>query len=388
MDTKQVVKDIINTNDPNLDTGEGSGLNDILIKPLSTVLGYYENTLGDLQNSMTISDPTLMSDDEMDALASNYLLTRREGNKATGYAKIAFKRATTFTLSANTAMTTTEGKVFYTTQQYSIGSSQMTLNVEAGNYNTGAIPVIAEDEGDDYTIGPDELNGITNATFDYVKVWNPAAFTKGVEKETNQELYDRIVDNYTNEAALSETSYTKILGKHYTFKKISIKGYDDSEMHRDIVYGGVNLDTYVKLDYYGKLRGYSESPYNENIAGTFVISGEEPPNISNVALSEFTTDTYTSIYKLNNGLSAISGSVNLLNETFSGLEIDETWVKSDAQFGYGVLKHPNEITLSNSEAKLGLLPEEVDASELNVGFADVQKIKIRVENILTEADTK
>jgi hypothetical protein len=381
MNSIKLIKDIIKNSDPDLDISEGSGLNDILIKPLSTIMGYYHTKLGALEQSLTLQDIENMSEDELDALASNYLITRRTGNRSTGYVKISFDYARSLTLPINTKFSTASGKIFNTTRQYSISISQMTFNSQGGYYQTGAIAVEADEEGEDYTIGPNEINQIVGVDFDYVKTWNPSSFSRGEDSETNLEVYNRVLESATNETAMSELSIKKILGKSYTFKDITVKGYGDEEMLRDLKFIGVDFATYVKLDFFGKQRGFYEPPYNENIAGAFVVSGQEPPEISNVSLNELSNTAYQALYKKDNGLAANTSSLNVLDETFSGQEINQSWIKSDATLGKGVLKHPLEIQLDNETVRLGLEPHEVTATEVNVNIEEVQKITEEVNQL-------
>jgi hypothetical protein len=41
----------------------------------------------------------------------------------------------------------------------------MTFNSQGGYYQTGAIAVEADEEGEDYTIGPNEINQIVGVDF-------------------------------------------------------------------------------------------------------------------------------------------------------------------------------------------------------------------------------
>ena len=215
MDTKQLVKNIITQIDPDIDTSEGSGVTDILINPLGNVLSYYQTILQELENFLSVVDLTTLSETDLDAIASTFLLTRRSGALATGYVKIGFSSAINLTVQKGQQFQTSDGKVFQTTREYSITANQMSLNVENNYFITGAIPVEAMGAGDDYTIGPDEINEVVSPTFTYLKVFNPNSFSRGVDDETNEAFYERLVDSATSDTSLSKLSFKKIISDHY-----------------------------------------------------------------------------------------------------------------------------------------------------------------------------
>jgi hypothetical protein len=378
----EIIKKIIKENDSNIEVGEGSGVNDLLIKPLSSVFSYYHNKVSDIEDFIVFKDPSNVSNDVMDALASNFLLSRKEGNVSRGYVKISFEKPQSLTLPKNTKFSTSDGKIYNSSKQYSITKSQMSANLENSLYLTGLIAVEAEEAGEDYTIRTNEINEIVDASFNYVSVWNPSNFSKGEDSETNEELYNRILLSVTNETASSETSVKNILGKSFEFKDLSIKGFGDEEMLRDIVYSGIEFDSYVKLDLFGKRNGFSTNPHNENISGFFTFSGIEPPDITSVTLSELSDSQYQALYKKDNGLSANVGSLKIVDDDFSDPSISSNWTRSDSKTGYGVLRHPDEINLENSSIQLGLQTGEVSSSEINVSYTEVKSISDDMKNLV------
>lgn len=354
MDTKQLVKNIITQNDPDIDVSEGSGITDILINPLSNVLEYYQTILQELENFLSIVDLTTLSKEDLDAIASTFLLIRRSGSLATGYVKIGFSSATNLTIQKGQQFKTSDGKVFQTAREYSITASQMSLNVENNYYITGSIPIEAMNSGDDYTIGPDEINEIVNATFTYLKVFNPNSFSRGVADETNEAFYERLLNSTTSDTSLSKLSFKKIISDHYDIKDLDVKGFKDIEMVRDINYIGVDFDDYEKLDFFGKVQGDDTLPQNQNIGGAFILSGQQPPDFQNLSLNEFDDIQYKGIYRLDDALYANIVSTNLLNETFNEATLSSNWLTSDGELGYSKLKVPEEISIVSSTAKLGI----------------------------------
>ena len=381
MNTRDTIKIILQNSDPTLDISEGSGLNDILIKPLSTVLNYYHNIVNGLQSKLSLRDPENMGNDELDAIGANYMVVRKSGEKATGYGKISVTSPISIILPTGTTFTTSDGKLFVTTRQYSISSGQMAQNYTNNVYVTDRIPLEATEKGDEYTIDPEEINDVLNVNFDFIKAWNPEAFSKGVDEESNESFYTRIMESITSETTFSELSFKKILSKQFDFKDLKITGYGDSEMVRDLKIGGVDLINYYKGDYFGKRKGYVSSPYNENIAGFFIVSGQEPPAITNVSLNEYTDSQYLALYAADNGLTTDVESLNLLSDAFDEDNLTTNWFLSDAKIGYNKLKYADEITIENHTVKLGINPEAT-ADDLSI-FINRHEI-IRLNNKLKD----
>jgi hypothetical protein len=382
MDTKQLVKNIITQNDPDIDVSEGSGVTDILINPLSNVLEYYQTILQELQNFLSVVDLTTLSEEDLDAIASTFLLTRRSGSLATGYVKIGFSTATNLTVQKGQQFKTSDGKLYQTTREYSITANQMSLNVENNYFLTGAIPVEAMEAGDDYTIGPDEINEVVNSPFTYLKVFNPNSFSRGVDNETNEAFYERLVNSATSDTSLSKLSFKKIISDHYDIKDLDVKGFEDTEMVRDINYIGVDFDSYEKLDFFGKVQGNDTLPQNQNIAGAFILSGQQPPDFLNLSLNEFDDVQYEGIYRLDDALFANTVSTNLLNETFSEATLSSNWLTSDGELGYEKLKVPDEISIVGSVAKLGIAEDTEPEIQVVLDQKKINEIVTQISKII------
>jgi len=385
MDTKQLIKNIIAEHDPDIDTSEGSGVTDILINPLANVLNYYQTVLQELENFLSVIDLTSLSNADLDAITSTFLLTRKTGSKATGYVKIGFAAPVNLTLQKGQQFKTSDGKYYQTTRQYSITAGQMSLNTQNNYFLTGAIPVEAMAAGDDYTIGPNEINEVVNPSFTYLKVFNTTSFSRGVDDETNEALYDRLLASVTSDTSLSKLSFQKIISDHYDIKDLDVKGFGDIEMVRDVNYEGVDFNAYTKLDYFGKTQGQDTLPHNQNIAGAFILSGQQPPDFQNLSLNEFDDVQYENIYRLDDALYANTVSTNLLNETFSESTLSSNWLTSDGELGLERLKVPEEITIIDSTVRLGISPDTEPDIEVVLDQKKLNEIITQLTKVITSA---
>lgn len=94
---------------PSMDLSEGRVLRELLIRPAALFHVYNQTELSRLRRSMSIQaieeDPTLADDAQVNAVLSNFKLTRNAGTKATGQVTVVISRRLTTTVPANTIFT-------------------------------------------------------------------------------------------------------------------------------------------------------------------------------------------------------------------------------------------------------------------------------------------
>jgi hypothetical protein len=121
-------------------------------------------------------------------------------------------------------------------------------------------------------------------------------------------------------------------------------------------------------------------PYNENIGGAFILSGQQPPDFINLSLNEFDDTQYEGVYRLDDALYANIVSTNLLNETFTEATLSSNWLTSDGALGYSKLKVPDQIKVTGSTVRLGIAEDTepdiqvvLDQKALNEIIAQITK---------------
>jgi len=132
---------------------------------------------------------------------------------------------------------------------------------------------------------------------DYAYVTNLSGFTGGAQKETNAELYTRLLSSVTNETIASPDGISKLLKRNYpSIELVVVKGMTDDEMIRDLAFEATvsgllnwNSAEYYESDVYGCVSGYHDYPYNQSVAyyGLFqddtTTSGYDPQDLPEVA---------------------------------------------------------------------------------------------------------
>lgn len=367
---RKTIRDV----DSSLDVSLSSPLSDLLLSPTASMLSPILGQLGFLMKNLSLSDVENMSEDELDAIASNFLVYRNPGNFARGNVRIYFAAPTDLTIPAGTEFTTRTGLVFVTEFPYSIARAGMAADVsEFPLYFSGDIPVIAQNVGSVYSIQPGEIV-TANIQQTYVKVKNIEAFSGGLDKETNDQLFTRLQAATTNLSIASPDSIRKNLTSAFsTIQNIDVIDGSSDLMLRDLIYSGLSsFDAFHKVDFYGKVSGLNEDPYPASMAFTTFASGITVgllPDISDFKI-ELNTDQYSKLY-IRDDLNVLqTDSQAILDEPFTGLSFSPTWVLSDSILGVGKIYEgrTTEIALDTNKnaARLG--------SDASVTRADGQSL--------------
>ena len=362
--------------DPTIDTRDQSAIIDLLVNPLATILGPYDSSHEDTLTQLSLKNPDILNEDEMDLIAANFLVDRVKGSKTQGQVKVYFSAPQDFSIPARTRLETDDGLRFFTINPYSITSTQMLANIQRFPlYSTDAIAVQAENEGDKYNVAAGAVTKIfgTNSSLAYVT--NPVGFSSGVAKETNQELYDRLVSSIINETIASPDGIAKLLHRYFpAVMDIRVIGMTDDEMIRDLAYNtsisGLldwNGWEYYESDFFGCISGYHEYPYNKSVAyeglfvddpGTEGYTSEDMPTPfytggQNEFTKEFTQDQYSMIFRKDDQLYMEVSSEVVLQESFGPLPTDNEfytyWTRSDANYGLNRLVTSYELTYDENQ---------------------------------------
>jgi len=400
---KQKLKDY----DPMIDTRNTAALVDLMVNPLSTILEPYDTEHTALQNQLSISDPTSLSEAEMDQIVANFLIQRDQGDKSRGYIKIYFYRAQDFTLSAGSQVETSAGLKFYTLSNYTISNTQMLANNQRYPlYSTDNILIEAESAGLQYDISPGAISKIYGVTAEFAYVTNNTGFSGGATKENNTAVYTRLLSSVTNETIASPDGITKLIKRNFpSVNTVVVKGMIDDEMARDLSFNATvsgllnwNSSQYYESDLDGCVSGYHEYPYNQSQAyfGLFqddaATSGYAPTDLP--LATEFTTEFLQNMYANNYRkydvlYSEVKADI-ILNQTFNAAPAKSVfpadWSRSDAALGLNNMISNNEIAidLSVGAVRLGYRYTEDDAIAQPIILPSIKSIE-KIIDLLRQA---
>jgi len=242
--------------DPKFDVRSGTGFESLFFKPMQFLLQPFAdeaNTLEISQSFLRIlqtDDPDAFDEEAVDALASNLFVTRVEGNKAAGSARVSYVDPVNREWPAGGALFTgSNGKTYTNPAPFAILASEVSAQIEDGNYYYD-IPIEASEAGTDSDLAAGELVAITNDS-DAVLVGNPVAIAGGNNRETNTALIERIRASIAVRDLVTGKGFNAIIFENFAnfVTELQPIGFGDPEMMRDIVYNahvGGHVDGYFK----------------------------------------------------------------------------------------------------------------------------------------------
>lgn len=241
---------------PDLDPS-AQGIEQLLVNPLSVFLEPFKREVEHVRLNQSLLDPTLLSDEEADALAANLFFSRDQGEKSKGKLDLHFPAVQSVTVDFSNVSTTATGLKFIPTSLQTITADALLLSQKEGLF-VFSIDVEAEKEGDEYNVEAGAINGIEGVA-GVVKVSNPFKMTGGKKRQSNTELKDAA------ENSVSERSFATARGIRARLQALFPQllalqpiGYRDKEMERDIIKAA--LPTELGL---GKVVAYGTAKLNE-----------------------------------------------------------------------------------------------------------------------------
>lgn len=230
---------------PSMDLTPGRVLRELLIRPAALFHVLNQTNMDRLRQSMSMlaieADPTLADADTVDAVLSNYRITRQAGTAASGYVSLIISDLLTTAVPAGTVFTS--NGLNYVTQQAYIGvtsaaavvtEQERLITRRTDGYYSFTVPVTAEAAGDQYnaklgarfTLAP-TVSGLIDAVA-------AADFSPGVAEETNAELVQRFKEALSPQTMAGRIHIQSLLRTPVpNFLDLSIIGFGDTEMLRD-----------------------------------------------------------------------------------------------------------------------------------------------------------
>lgn len=249
MDVRQFITDRLKEVLPSYDVRQGTNIYDFFVNLHYLLLLPFQEALEYTQSNMYLQNYSTMSEDAMDALASNFLVTRRTGSKSQGTVTLYFAEAQDALITVATRLTGPSSLLFYPIEAMSVSEQTMGTNYDSarGLYYI-SFQAESADAGVDYSI---DANSITTIEYgpDNVYIIENTAFVGGADRETNADLYTRIQLALGLRDLVTKDSITTVLQEQFsTIDKVVVIGHGDDEMSRDIVdaiHVGNMIDVYV-----------------------------------------------------------------------------------------------------------------------------------------------
>ena len=238
-DLDEYLLSVLSEEYPSLELQEGDVIVDLLIKPLRLILEPIKTELALLKKRQSTAYTDSLTLEDAEDLAANFFVTRKRGSRARGVVRILLTQPTFLTISDQVRFSTADGLRFYPLRQEFINAETTALQ-QIGDLYYVDIGVIAELEGEEYNIPASSIT-ITEGIPNFVNATNPFAFEQGSHSETKSELLSRTEESLTERSLTSRKGITaRIHDEFDEIRSVSIVGYGDPEMERDVLTGSGN----------------------------------------------------------------------------------------------------------------------------------------------------
>jgi hypothetical protein len=220
---------------PDLYAGDPGALRDVFINPLRVLLEPFKRETAAIRRSQSLIDPTVLSDDDADALVANVFDTRDRGGIASGVGRAYFPNPTDLQMDLGTRWYSASGLNFFPATPVSITAEEMVFNRE-GNSFYFDVSVQAEAAGSQYNIGAGDLTGIEGLS-NTLRVTNPQKFTGGLERQDTPTFVAAAEASLTERSLVTRRGARARLSTVFKgeVRAIQVIGAKDAEMQRDLL---------------------------------------------------------------------------------------------------------------------------------------------------------
>jgi len=227
------------------DFSEGSVLRDFVVKAFAYIFAYLEKErkiTRDRQSLLSLSTlPEGESiDDAVDALLSNWFLTRRTGTASTVTVVLNFSQAVDVTLAPTTRFFRTKTQVFtpQITETTVIPASQLSPTINASGVITGyscVVTMVAADAGTTGNVVPGKFVSADPFNNFFLYAENLTDGEGGKDVETSTELLARAPTAISIRNLVNSRSIDTVLKDRYqNLSSVRVIGMGEPEMMRDL----------------------------------------------------------------------------------------------------------------------------------------------------------
>lgn len=250
MDIRELILQALKEhNIKDIDLRPGTGIYEFIVKGAELIYSTYKALIESAVEKTYLSNYESLDEATMDLLVSNYLIKRKVGIKVSGYVRIYFADAQDVNITPVVYFRTSDGRRYFPVYYRTYYRSEMLQNYDSslGLYFLDIL-VQAESPGTEYNVNVGEIIQAMNLD-NYVAVTNLNQLFTTEAHETNAQLYDRTLKSLTLRGLVNANAIITTLFEQFpSIEHISVIGYGDPEMWRDIVNGvhtGGKADIYI-----------------------------------------------------------------------------------------------------------------------------------------------
>lgn len=208
---------------------------DVFVKPLIALLEPFKREIQTIKKNQSLKDPTLLSDDDADALVANVFDSRDAGSFSVGTGRLIFGNPTNIQIEISNRFYTTSGLGFFPTNPLSMTAEEMVFNKTGSNFYLD-VPLKAEKEGTEYDIGEGELSAI-DGQFGVLSVTNLQKFSGGAPKVDTPTFVAAAHEALNERSLVTRRGATARVNDVFQneLRAFQVIGAKDAEMERDLL---------------------------------------------------------------------------------------------------------------------------------------------------------
>ena len=222
---------------PELNISQTNALRDTLVNPMRVLLEPIVREVKLVKLRQSVANIERLSDDEVDALMSNFFEARKAGGYARGTVRVYFTAPVTVSFTLLQIASTRSGLRYIPSPAQTITKDQMLFNREGQEYYCD-ISYVAEKRGDEYNVDRNEVISVANLA-SATRIRNPNRFTSGQPREDSIAFISRVETKLSDRTLTVARGIISELTDNFSgIRRIQVIGFKDPEMQRDIVKGG------------------------------------------------------------------------------------------------------------------------------------------------------
>ena len=261
LDQQAIVRQYLEDRYQRLDYSPVSGLHDTVIRPSAQMQLIARSFIEEFSKSRTLFDSLNSTGNEkiVDAILSNFLISRRVGLKSTGTLRISVESASiNQNIALSSTFTTSSGIVFSPVSNVSASLLQTrtdgTTIFESTPGGSGyfLVDVVASQSGTEYNIGKNTQFTASSSIDGLISIVSVDSFIGGIDNESNRSVYNRIISslsarNMTSSLAIDQAIRDKFPKTIFTSTHGASSKYMKRNSHNIFgVKSGCACDVYVK----------------------------------------------------------------------------------------------------------------------------------------------
>jgi hypothetical protein len=317
---------------PDADFSEGSVVRDFVVKAMAYMFAYLQKeiqTVKDRQSILSLSTLPADSDvdDAVDAILSNWFLSRLEGRVSRlPNVVLNFSRQTDVVLTTQTRFFRTASLAFVPEVDVVVPANELRPTVGSDGVITGyttTITLKATNVGDEYNVEPGRF--VSADTFNpfFLFAENTTEGVDGEGRETTEALLKRAPTAIAVRNLVNERSINTVLRQNFpSVSKVRVVGFGDSEMLRDKVAEGPG---HLQMHVGGHTDIYVTTPRTD-VTETLDIGAffARPDNLVNILRDDsvdFSPVSAGDVLRITAGLSGSASEYIIVNKGVDYVEV-------------------------------------------------------------------